>query len=107
MAPAARASGDVRGALGVPGVRVRGGRVEGVRARRRAHGAGRRPARRDEAVQVQGVAQFQHRRGYRCRRGRSPRGCVCRRPGVNELSTPRGFMGSYPAVLLSWCGASC
>ncbi|KAG2540467.1 hypothetical protein PVAP13_9NG557000 [Panicum virgatum] len=102
-APAARASGDVRGALGVPGVRVRGGPVEGARA----HGAGRRPARRDEAVQVQGVAQFQHRRGYRCRRGRSPRGCVCRRPGVNELSTPRGFMGSYPAVLLSWCGASC
>jgi len=85
MAPAARASGDVRGALGVPGVRVRGGPVEGARV----HGAGRRPARRDEAVQVQGVAQVQPRHGCRCCRERSPGGRACRRPGVDKLSLPR------------------
>jgi hypothetical protein len=47
---AARTGRHVRRAVNVPGVRVRCGRVESVRARRRAHGIRRWLARHHEAV---------------------------------------------------------
>ncbi|XP_052150164.1 uncharacterized protein LOC127768597 isoform X1 [Oryza glaberrima] len=60
-AAAPRARRHVPRAVGVPGVRGRRRRVEGLRRRRRAHGPRRRLARRHEGVQVQEVAQVQHR----------------------------------------------